>query len=228
MARRTQAAVAAPVVDVLAIRNANIETYLDSSFALDGAQRNAKTDAANLLRPCVAYVEVESTRDELKARYIARLVASGSTADKAKDAANMFWSRTVARAKEMGVTLPVKPQSDTAQAAQATREVKRAEKRTKAFNAAKSAGASDAVANAMADQVVDARKQKTAKVVESPIVDGLSPEVVAMAQAIEASDDLFNAIDWILENPSRIAQLTGWITVQQKSTTRRVAGNGKL
>jgi hypothetical protein len=206
MARSTKT-VAAPVIDILTIRAANITAYVDAQFSYESTTKSVREAAADLLRGVALYAEVEKIRDALKEAYIARQLLGGSTQEKAKDAANMFWSRTVARAKDEGVTLPEKPVTQAATDAKVKREAAREEKAKKAYNAARAAGASEAVAKAMAEQAVDGRKQKTAAP-KSPIVQD------------EMDDDLRVVFDWAQSDESHKTILLKWFEAITKASRK--------
>lgn len=209
---------AAGRADLEVVRSAHIASYLAAidnyaatQTSFEAAQASVTEAAANLLRPCEGkYDELIAVRDALKAAYIAkRAPATDDERKKATDAANMLWSRTVSRAKAGKVAIPEAPQSDAAKAQQAKRQANKEARAKKAYDSAIAAGATPAVAKALAEVATDARKQKTAATKVAPPSD-LSPEVVGMAHEIDDDDDLFNAVEWILSDASHRTIFLQW------------------
>lgn len=211
--------------------SALIATYLQSIDAAQSADQSFQTAkeacataAFNLVSPCgVDYAALIVVRDALKAAYIERRAAkTEADAKKAKSAADMLWSRTIARAKNKGYTAPVAPQSDEAKAKAANREVAKQAKYDKAFKAAKAAGASDAVAKALAEQAVDARKQKTAA--EKPVnTDDLSDDALTVAKLADQHDNdgaLFDALEYVLADQSHVSIFIKWVEAQTRATRK--------
>ncbi len=209
MARTTtRKAATVTTLDTATQRSVLITAYLDACDSNELTMLSVKEKARDLLRPCVTYDELVATRDALKAAHVERRILTGSTEEAAKDAANMLWSRTVARAKELGVTVPEKPVSADAQAQRAKREAAKDAKKEQAFKAAKAAGASDAVATAMAEMAVDGRKQKTAATpAPSPIVD-------------TQDDELREAFEWITSDASHRTIFLKWFDAVTKASRK--------
>lgn len=227
MARTSRTRTAAVIADAEVVRHSLIAAYLDAcdayqsaADAFEGQKVSVSEAAANLIRPCATHDDLIATRDAFKADFIARRdTTTDELKKKATDAANMAWSRTVSRAKSQKVAIPEPVQSDEAKVQQAKREAAKTAKRTKAFEAAKAAGASDAVANAMADQAVDARKQKTAKGT-SALATNVSDDALAIAQVIDANDDLFEAFEYVTSDPSHVTIFLKWFEAQQRASRK--------
>lgn len=196
------------------------DAYQSASDAFEGQKASVSKAAADLVRPCTTHDLLIATRDAFKADFIARRdTTTDELKKKATDAANMAWSRVVARAKQEKVAIPEPVQTDEAKAQQAKREANKVARRTKAFEAAKAAGATDAVANAMADQAVDARKQKTAAKAGALAVNA-SDDALAIAQVIDANDDLFEAFEYVTSDPAHITIFLKWAEAQQRATRK--------
>jgi hypothetical protein len=247
MARSTRTA--ASTVATIITQDNMIATYLDNCDSLSATTSTVEQGAYALLKDVVTYDALVKVRDAVKGAYCARRepgVDPEKFSKAVKDAANMLWSRTVARAKKAsGIKTaktaqtpevtnwvpPVAPQSDEAKEKQAKREVAKQEKRDKAYKAAIAAGASEKVAQALADQTVDARKQKAP--VSSAIVtdEALSDATASIAAAIDAieDDNAFNAVSevvsevvaYLAANPSRATLLKAWVASQVKTSTQR-------
>lgn len=225
--------VALPAVD----RAALVTAYLNACEAADQSGIAVREAAFALVTGITNYEAFTTLRDDLKAAHIQRRLAAGSSDVAAKDAANMLWSRTVARAKEGsgvaskkdGKTIynwepPKAPISDESKAKAAQREAKRSEKRSKLIAEALRNGATQKTAEALADLALDGRK--SAKTPDAVVPEGVSPEMVALATEIDANDDLFNAVESVVaflrDNPSaRGMLLAKWIEANTKATTTR-------
>lgn len=102
MARSTKVAVAVSA-------NA-VGAYVSALLDLQGFNLNAKAMAYDLLVECTTVESLTKVRDAFKAEYIAQYtVRNGASteAEKAKNASNMAWSRTVANAADKGYAKPV-------------------------------------------------------------------------------------------------------------------------
>lgn len=228
MARtRNASATATLIADAEATRHTLIAAYLaacdayqTAADAFEGQKVSVSKAAADLVRPCTTHDLLIATRDAFKADFIARRdTSTDDLKKKATDAANMAWSRVIARAKQEKVAIPEPVQSDEAKAQQAKREAAKAARRTKAFEAAKAAGATDAVANAMADQAVDARKQKTAAKPGTLAVD-VSDDALAIARILDADDDLFDAFEYVTSDASHRTIFLKWAEAQMRASRK--------
>lgn len=243
MARQTkaQAAQAAQQAaqSVDAIRHTAIAAYfaaIDEAKSAEKGFEQAKDRcsklAFELLSPAKDHIEFFAIRDMLKADYIAaRNPANDDEKTKATNAANMLWSRTVARASSMGYKAPEVPQSDEAKAKQAKREANKTAKGKAAYDAAIASGATPEVAAKLQSLAVDGRKAKAAineanKPQNTP--DDLSDDAIIAARGLDAQDndgELFDAVDWVLQSATHVAQFITWAKTQQANTrtVRKVA-----
>lgn len=227
MARTSRTAIAAAVANADVARHSLIAAYLNAcdayqsaADAFEGQKVSVSKAAADLVRPCATHDDLIATRDAFKADFIARRdTSTDELKKKATDAANMAWSRVIARAKQEKVAVPEAVQSDEAKAQQAKREAAKAAKAKKAFEAAKAAGATDAVANAMAEQAVDGRKQKTPAKASALAVD-VSDDALAVARIIDASDELFEAFEYVTSDPSHVTIFLKWAEAQQRASRK--------
>jgi hypothetical protein len=171
-----------------------IGTVIDTEFAVMASTGEAKDAAYALLNGIASKAALDPVRDAVKAAYITRYLADGISADKekAKNAANMFWSRTVARATERGYVKPLDMSPEA---------VKARDKRAAAL--AKSGK-------------VDGRTTKTgsnASNKKASAVTVIVPE--------SDDDDLQDALDYVMESPEHQVAFKLWYA-KQISTTRTI------
>lgn len=104
---------------------ARITTLVNADFAASSTRGEAKTAAFALLNGITTLAALVPVRDAVKAAYTTRyLLEIGQDKDKAKAACDMFWSRTVKAANELGFVRPM-DMSAEAVAARAKREAKK-------------------------------------------------------------------------------------------------------
>ena len=235
MARKAQTPASATVPhggDVSVMRSAQIAFYFSALDAYQNAEQGfeqAKDACAaaafDLLKPATSHEVFLEVREAVKAAYMAkRNPQTEEEKTKATNAANMLWSRCVARATSKGYKQPEIPQTDEAKVRQAKRDAAKEAKGKTAYDAAIASGATVEVAERLRALAVDGRKGKAAlNAAQQPgnAPADLSDDSIAIARQIDQQDNegqLFDALEYVLENASHVALFISWATAQQKST----------
>lgn len=202
-----------------------IDAYTNAEKDFDSAKDACAKAAFELLSGATDHIQFFEIRDQLKEAYIAkRNPTTDDEKTKATNAANMLWSRTVARATSKGFKSPEIPQTPEAVARQVKRQANREAKGKTAYEAAIAAGASEATAQTLKSLAMDGRKAKAIKNEANKPANtpaDLSDDAIAVARQIDAQDNdgqLFDALDYVLSNASTVAIFITWATAQAKAT----------